>query len=137
MRNFHMVANLPFNMLEKTSMLGCQLSQYRGFGKVRQRRLMPSPERLRIYAMKRARRQVAARSPTHTPPYAPPAQTAAAFPSRSLVWWLPLILEKLRGAGVEGHRLTSAALTTGFQGTPLPTPQASMKNLAALPLPTD
>lgn len=54
-----------------------------------------------------------------------------------LVWHLRLILEKLRETGVEGHRLTSAALRTDCVRTSLPTPQMSMKNLAACALAAD
>jgi hypothetical protein len=50
---------------------------------------VPAPERLRVYALKRfaaqARRQVVPSWPcSRTPSYAPPAQVAAAFPSRGL-----------------------------------------------------
>ncbi len=41
------------------------------------------------------------------------------------------LFEKLRKTGVEGHRETSAAQRTDFLRTLPPTPQTSMKNLAA------
>ena len=63
--------------------------------------------------------------------YAPGVKPSSAFPSAGLYGVLLLILEKLRGAGVEGHRLASAAQRTDFLRTLPPTPQTSMKNLAA------
>jgi hypothetical protein len=54
----------------------------------RQLRSLSSPERLRVYALKRfaaqARRPVATWSYSRTPPYAPLVQVAVAFPSRGL-----------------------------------------------------
>ena len=58
-------------------------------------------------------------------------------PSAGLYGVLLLILEKLRGAGVEGHRQASAALRTDFLRTLPPTPQTSMRNLAAGTLTAD
>ena len=47
------------------------------------------------------------------------------------------ILEKLQGSGVEGHRLASAARRTDLLRTLPPTPQTSMRNLAAETLTAD